>query len=45
MARPQRCRRICREPEYPRFTPDGVPCANTVVLSVDEFEALRLVDY
>ena len=45
MARPQRCRRICREPEYPGFTPDGVPCANTVVLSVDEFEALRLVDY
>ena len=45
MARRQRCRRICREPEYPRFTPDGVPCANTVVLSVDEFEALRLVDY
>ncbi len=45
MARPQRCRRICREPEYPGFTPDGVPCVNTVVLSVDEFEALRLVDY
>lgn len=45
MARPQRCRRICREPEYSGFTPDGVPCANTVVLSVDEFEVLRLVDY
>lgn len=45
MPRPRRCRRICQEPEYPGFTPDGVPCAHEVVLSVDEFEALRLVDY
>lgn len=44
MPRPQRCRRICSEPEYLRFVPDGIPDADLVCLSVDEFEVIRLVD-
>ena len=44
MARPQRCRRICMEPEYSRFAPEGVAQTDTVVLTVDEYEVIRLVD-
>ena len=47
MARPKRCRRICGEPEYIEFMPKGgmESDAFTVTLSLDEFEAIRLVDY
>ena len=47
MARPKRCRRICGEPEYIEFVPGGCTGseAYTVTLSLDEFEAIRLVDY
>lgn len=43
MARPSRCRRICSEPAYERFAPDGTACGR-VVLTVDEYEAIRLID-
>lgn len=45
MARPRRYRRVCREPEYGGFSPEGITGTEEVVLSVDEFEVLRLVDY
>ena len=45
MARPRRCRRVCREPEYNGFFPEGIAGTDEVVLSVDEFEVLRLVDF
>lgn len=47
MARPQRCRRICGEPEYIEFLPRGCTGSEeyTVTLSFDEFETIRLVDY
>lgn len=45
MARPQKCRRICREPKFAKFSPDGINNAETVSLSTDEFETIRLVDY
>jgi len=45
MARPRRCRRICLEPEYQRFAPCGVRKTEQVLLTVDEFEAIRLIDY
>lgn len=45
MPRPQRCRRICSEPEFDSFQ----PCENSergcVELTLDEYEVLRLVDY
>ena len=45
MARPIRCRRICFEPQYYRFAPCGVEDKEQVLLTVDEFEAIRLIDY
>ena len=44
MPRPRRCRRICREPEYVLFEPDGIAAAETVTLTLDEYEAIRLMD-
>ncbi len=45
MARPSRCRRICLEPEYDSFAPCGKESAEPVLLTVDEFETIRLIDY
>ncbi len=44
MARPRKCRRICQEPEYGLFRPEGAAAQETIVLSLDEFETIRLVD-
>ena len=45
MARPIRCRRICFEPKYNTFVPYGTTGTEQVLLTVDEFEAVRLIDY
>ncbi len=47
MPRPQRCRRIGALPTNSVFKPAGIPGRDLeeVVLTVDEFEALRLADY
>jgi len=45
MPRPPRRRRVCREPEYRCFSPEGSFAEGTVNLSIDEYEVLRLVDY
>ncbi|MGN0696401.1 MAG: DUF134 domain-containing protein [Oscillospiraceae bacterium] len=44
MPRPQRCRRVCEEPEFSAFSPDGIPNNESVTLTVDEYEVIRLVD-
>lgn len=44
MPRPQRCRKVCTEPDYIVFSPDGIPNSETVTLTYDEYEAIRLVD-
>ena len=44
MPRPFRCRRIGRLPEFRSFSPDDVSDVENVVMSVDEFESLRLMD-
>lgn len=44
MARPCKRRRVWMEPEYSRFLPDGTPAEGCEVLTVDEFEAIRLLD-
>lgn len=44
VARPSKCRRICSEPAYDSFMPGGVSCDEQVVLTLDEYEAIRLVD-
>lgn len=45
MARPPRCRRVCEEPAYRGFAPRTETGAGEVVLTVDEYEVIRLVDY
>ena len=44
MPRPQRCRKVCSEPEYSMFYPAGFASGDTVTLTVDEYEVIRLVD-
>lgn len=44
MARPCRQRRICSAPAYDRFYPDGVTGGETVTLTLDEYETIRLMD-
>ena len=44
MPRPRRSRRICMEPAYDGFSPLGIPCKEEVVLTLDEYEVIRLVD-
>jgi len=44
MARPTKCRRICAEPVYDSFSPDNVLLSEDVILSIDEYETIRLID-
>ena len=45
MARPRKCRRVCRLPENEGFVPlSKDEDAAVVVLNVDEYETLRLID-
>lgn len=44
MARPSRCRRICAEPVYDSFIPKGRFTEDNIVLTVDEYEVIRLID-
>jgi predicted DNA-binding protein (UPF0251 family) len=46
MARPRNCRRVGSVPESNYFKPRGIPLSalEEVVLTVDEFEAIRLAD-
>jgi len=46
MARPVHCRRVGSMPESDYFKPRGIPLSalEEVVLTVDEFEAIRLAD-
>ncbi len=46
MTRPYKCRRVCGNPQADYFKPRGVPILQLeeVVLTIDEFEAIRLAD-
>ena len=44
MARPCRQRRICSAPVYDKFYPGGVTGGETITLTLDEYEAIRLMD-
>ncbi len=43
MARPRKCRKVCSLPPISEFHPIGNP-QKTIVLTVDEYEAIRLID-
>ncbi len=47
MSRPRKCRRVNSLPVFVRFRPQGIPLRRVkrVILSLDEFEAIRLADY
>ena len=45
MPRPPRCRWIGGYPEYWSFTPDDAESPDTVTLTLDEYETIRLIDY
>lgn len=45
MPRPQRYRRICSYPDYWRFAPEGEAAAETVTMTLDELETIRLLDH
>ena len=44
MPRPVRCRRIERLPVYRSFSPDDILAEESVSMTVDEYETLRLLD-
>ena len=44
MPRPQRCRRICDKPAFTEFLPNTETASEPVILTLDEFEVIRLVD-
>ena len=45
MSRPTRCRRVCTEPGCRGFTPRSAQSAEEIVMTVDEYEVIRLVDH
>lgn len=45
MPRPQKKRYVCRLPEISEFSPKENPCGEKVVMTVDEYESIRLIDY
>lgn len=45
MPRPRKCRKVCQMPQAREFRPVGdIPCESAVILTVDEYEAIRLID-
>ena len=44
MPRPRRCRRVCAEPSIAKFLPQPDAGSEPVVLHVDEYEVMRIVD-
>ena len=45
MPRPRKCRKVCCLPKYNEFRPIGEQeAADAVILTVDEYETIRLVD-
>lgn len=45
MPRKKKCRKICREPEYNQFQSMGSASQEVVVLNVEEYEVIRLLDF
>lgn len=44
MSRPRKCRRVCHFPEINEFSPIGEVRGEPVILTIDEFETIRLID-
>lgn len=44
MPRPQKQKRVCKEPITRSFYPDGKKTKDKVILTIDEYETIRLID-
>ncbi len=44
MVRPVKCRQICHYPEILEFIPKGEFKNNPIVITIDEYETIRLID-
>lgn len=44
MARPIKCRRVCHFPEILEFSPTDGAKGDPIILAIDEFETIRLID-
>ena len=45
MPRPKICRKVCKLPPSLEFLPSGCPDTSSVILTVDEYECIRLIDH
>ena len=45
MPRNAKCRRVCQMPAHDRFSPEQPTGQDTILLTVEEYEAIRLMDY
>ena len=45
MSRPVKVRRVCEKPKYTRFMPEGSDGKRCEILTTEEYEVLRHVDY
>ncbi|MBR3023872.1 MAG: DUF134 domain-containing protein [Oscillospiraceae bacterium] len=45
MPRPQKSRRICCYPDYWSFAPDHDNANDTIIMTLDEFETIRIIDH
>ena len=45
MPRPIRCREICSLPEFYSFVPEDTESLESVTMTIDELETIRLIDY
>ncbi len=44
LSRPTKCRRVCHFPEFLEFAPTEEGLGEPIILTVDEFETIRLID-
>lgn len=44
MPRPRKCRKVCHLPPVGEFLPNGAEKREHIVLTVDEYECIRLID-
>ena len=45
MSRPKRCRQICGYPAFWSFAPEKADAPETIRFTLDEYEAVRMIDY
>ena len=45
MPRPRKCRRVCSLPRCTQFAPTPQHGEQDIIMMVDEYEAIRLIDY